>query len=222
MELCHHCLEVGTREFPFEWCSDVLIVLLEAKESGFDFCKRTEVVGSERLAFNARRVFWIMDNGSSASRHSPVFGASKQPSPTSSRCINRSTQAGSIKSKFTSPSVDCSQRPKNFDAMNIHRGQVRPGATPRVLVLDTSGLTWGRGGKGRHACECAPGCWSSRLSRAQTRRLAEGGLPSASRKGPGYARLWKINCGSRRENPGAMLPRANRISGSPRQTVLVA
>ena len=33
-------------------------------------------------------------------------------------------------------------------AMNIHRGQVRPGATPRVLVLDTSGLTWGRGRQG--------------------------------------------------------------------------
>jgi hypothetical protein len=27
-------------------------------------------------------------------------------------------------------------------AMNIHRGQVRPGATSRVLVLDTSGLAW--------------------------------------------------------------------------------
>ena len=26
--------------------------------------------------------------------------------------------------------------------MNIHRGQVRPGATPRILVLDTNGLAW--------------------------------------------------------------------------------
>ena len=52
MELCHHCLEVVTREFPLEWRSDVLIVLLEAKESVFDFLKRVEVVGCERLAFN--------------------------------------------------------------------------------------------------------------------------------------------------------------------------
>ena len=52
MEFSHHCLEVVTREFPLEWRSDVLIVLLEAEESVFDFLKRVEVVGCECLAFN--------------------------------------------------------------------------------------------------------------------------------------------------------------------------
>ena len=51
---------------------------------------------------DARRVFWIMDNGSA----SPVFGASKQPSPISYPCTDRSTRAGSIKSKSTSPSLN--------------------------------------------------------------------------------------------------------------------
>jgi hypothetical protein len=37
MELSHHCLKVVTREFPLEWHSNVLIVLLEAEESVFDF-----------------------------------------------------------------------------------------------------------------------------------------------------------------------------------------
>ena len=52
MELSYHCLEVVTREFPFEWRSDVLIILLEAEESVFDFLKRAEVVRCKRLAFN--------------------------------------------------------------------------------------------------------------------------------------------------------------------------
>ena len=52
MELSHHCLKVVTREFPLEWRSDVLIVLLEAEESILDFLKRVEVVGRERFAFN--------------------------------------------------------------------------------------------------------------------------------------------------------------------------
>lgn len=52
MELFHHCLKVVTREFPLEWRSNVLIVLLEAEESILDFLKRVEVVGRERFAFN--------------------------------------------------------------------------------------------------------------------------------------------------------------------------
>jgi len=52
MELFHHCLKVVTGEFPFEWRSHVLIVLLEAEESVFDFLKRVEVVGRECFAFN--------------------------------------------------------------------------------------------------------------------------------------------------------------------------
>lgn len=52
MEPFHHCLKVVTREFPFEWRSNVLIVLLEAEESVFDLLKRVEVVGRKRFAFN--------------------------------------------------------------------------------------------------------------------------------------------------------------------------
>ena len=39
-------------EFPFEWRSDRLIVLLEAEEPILDFLKRAEVVGGEGLSFN--------------------------------------------------------------------------------------------------------------------------------------------------------------------------
>jgi hypothetical protein len=52
MELFQHCLKVVTREFPLEWRSNVLIILLEAEESVFDFGKRVEVVGRECFAFN--------------------------------------------------------------------------------------------------------------------------------------------------------------------------
>jgi hypothetical protein len=52
VELSHHCLEVIPREFPLKWRSDIFIVLLEGEESVFDFLKRVEVVGRERLTFN--------------------------------------------------------------------------------------------------------------------------------------------------------------------------
>jgi hypothetical protein len=51
MELFHHCLKVVTREFPLEWRSNVLIVLLEAEESILDFLKRVEGVQRWRSRF---------------------------------------------------------------------------------------------------------------------------------------------------------------------------
>jgi hypothetical protein len=111
MELSHHCLKVVTGEFPLEWRSHVLIVLLEAEESVFDFLKRVEVVGRERLAFNDGEVdFDLIELGNQA--------------------IERLDTGGLLATA------------EELRAMNIHRGQVRPGAASRVLVLDTSGLAW--------------------------------------------------------------------------------
>ena len=149
------------REFPLEWRSDGLIVLLEAEESILDFLKRAEVVGGEGLAFNDGEVdfdliepacvdrsvhgdeigegcFEAPNTGLAAMRravvhdpeHSPRVAIERLRHDLGNQAIKRLDAGGLLATA------------EKLCAMNIHRGQVRPGATPRVLVLDTSGLAW--------------------------------------------------------------------------------
>jgi len=43
-------LEVGFGEFPLEWCGDLLVVLLEVEQSGFDLVEIAEVVKRDDLS----------------------------------------------------------------------------------------------------------------------------------------------------------------------------
>ena len=83
MELFHHCFKVVTCEFPLEWRSNVLIILLKAEESILDFFKRVEVVGRERLAFNDGEVDFdlIKPAGVDRSMHGDKVGESCLEAP---------------------------------------------------------------------------------------------------------------------------------------------
>ena len=161
MELSHHCLEVIPREFPLKWRSDIFIVLLEAEESVFDFVKRVEVVGCECLTFNDGEVDFDLIEPACVDRsmHGDEVGESCIEAPnTGLAAVRRAV----VHDPEHAPSVairwlrhDLSHQAverlnaggllataEELRAMNIHRGQVRPGAAPRVLMLDTSGLAW--------------------------------------------------------------------------------
>jgi hypothetical protein len=103
--------------------------------------------------------------------------------------------------------------------MNIHRGQVRPGAASRVLVLNTSELAW-TGWQGRMLSSAWMLVFSSAESTNSSSRRGRFSqcLAYRSRMRPAF----EINCGSRGKNPGAMLPRANRIFVQPPPNGLVA
>ena len=159
MELFHHCFKVVTCEFPLEWRSNVLIVLLEAEESILDFFKRVEVVGRERLAFNDGEVNFdlIEPTGVDRSVHGEEIGKGCFEAPNTWLAAMRGAV---VHNPEHSPGIairwlrhDLGNQAierldaggllataKELRAMNIHRSQVRPGAAPRILVLDTSGL----------------------------------------------------------------------------------
>jgi len=161
MELFHHCREVITGEFPLEWRSDFLIVLLEAEESSFDVRKGTEVVGCESLAFDDGEVDFdlIEPAGVDWSVHGDEIGEGCFEAPNTRLAAMRRAV---VHDPEHSPGVairwlrhdlrnqtiewlDAGRllaTAEELCAMNIHRGQVRPGAAPRVLVLDPSGLAW--------------------------------------------------------------------------------
>lgn len=161
MDLSHHGLEVITGEFPFEWRSDVFIVLLEAEESILDVLKRAEVVGCECLAFNDGEVNFdlIEPTGVDRSVHGEEIGKGCFEAPNTWLAAMRGAV---VHDPEHSPRVAIRRlrhdlghqaierldaggllaTAEELRAMNIHRSQVRPGAAPRVLVLDTSGLAW--------------------------------------------------------------------------------
>ena len=161
MELSHHCLKVVPREFPLEWRSHVLIVLLEAEESVFDFLKRVEVVGRERLAFNDGEVDFDLIEPACVDRsmHGDEVGEScLEAANTRLAAMRRAVvhdpehvlgvAIRRLRHDLGNQAIErldaggLLATAEELRAMNIHRGQVRPGAASRVLVLDTSGLAW--------------------------------------------------------------------------------
>ena len=239
MELSHHCLEVVTREFPLEWRSDVLIVLLEAKESVLDFLKRAEVVGCERLAFNDGEVDFDLIEPARVDRsmHGDEIGEGCFEAPNTGLAAMRRAV---VHDPEHSPRVAIrwlghdlgDQAIERLDAggllataeelraMNIHRGQVRPGAAARVLVLDTSGLAWtGRQGGMLSNARLDAGLFVSGEHELVVSQRAAFPVPRVQvQDAPGFGDKLRIA----RENPGAMLPRANRILVQPPPNGLVA
>jgi len=89
---------------------------------------------------DAQRVFWIMDNGSSH-RGQPCVRRLKAASPTSSPCMDRSMQAGSIKSKSTSPSLNA-KRSRPTTSTRLRKSKTDSSAsnnTMRTLLRHSSG-----------------------------------------------------------------------------------
>jgi hypothetical protein len=102
---------------------------------------------------------------------------------------------------------------EEFHAMNIHRGQVRPGAAPRVLVLDPSGLAWTGRPRGMLSnARLDAGLFVSGEHELIVSQRTAFPLPRVEvQDTPGFRDKLRIA----RENPGAMLPRANRILMQP-------
>lgn len=239
MELFHHYLEVITREFPFEWRSDVFIVLLEAEESILNFLKRAEVIRCERLAFNDGEVDFdlIEPAGVDRSMHRDEIGEGCFEAPNTRLAAMRGAV---VHDPEHSPGVAIrwlrhdlgNQTIERLDAggllataeelraMNIHRGQVRPGTAPRVLVLDTSGLAGtGRQGGMLSNARLDAGLLVSREHELVVSQRAVFPVPRVQvQDAPGFRDKLRIA----RENPGSMLPRANRILMQPPPNGLVA
>jgi len=232
MELFHHCLEIATREFPLEGRSDVLIVLLEAEESVFDFRQGAEVVGGERLAFNDGEVDFdlIEPAGVDRSMHGDEIGEGGLEAPNTALAAMRRAvvhdpeyaPGAAIRwlrhdlGNQAMERLDAGGRlaaAEEFRAMNVHRGQIGPGAAPRVLVLDTSGLS----GTGRQGGMLSKACLDAgllvggehKLVVAQRMAFPVPGVEVQDTAGFGDE-LWIA-----RENPAAMLPGANRILMEP-------
>lgn len=69
---------MGFGEPPLEWCGDLLVVVLELQQSGFEFAESVEVVGRKHLSLYDREVDqgkWRSDQSNTEARVAEAFNA---------------------------------------------------------------------------------------------------------------------------------------------------
>src|SRR5713101_263017 len=239
VDACEEGNEVGTGELPLERRSNLLVVFLEPKESVFELRQRGEVVRGEHLALDDGEIDF--DLVEPAGMNGTVNGndvavGSLQTTHAGATAMGRAVVhdpedpasgfvgwlAHHVGHQFLEGD-DAGGRfaaAEELHAVNVHRGQVRPGPAALILVLDARGpMRTGRPG-GMHA---AARLNAGLLVRGDheivaPQRLA---LPAAGVEVKNAPRL-HTEVRVARKDPAPMLPGADGILTEPAPHRLVA
>jgi hypothetical protein len=231
-ELFHHPREVVPCESPIEGCGHLLVILLEAQQSVLDFRQAGEIIGGQRLALDDGEVDlnlveptgmdWAVNRneigkGLGQALHAwlPTMRRAVIHDPEHAACIAVGRLSHHLGNKATErfDTAGLLTTTEDFGTVYVERSQIGPCPTTLILMFDPGGAmrAWGQGGMRAYTRlnACLFIGREDKFIRVQASALP---LPRVEVQN---ALSLELKLGVAREDPGAVLPWADRIFVQP-------